>query len=36
MARRWWSLMAVGLATFMTYLDSSVTGTSNGGYAAKQ
>jgi EmrB/QacA subfamily drug resistance transporter len=25
MARRWWSLVAVGLATFMTYLDNNVT-----------
>jgi EmrB/QacA subfamily drug resistance transporter len=25
MARRWWALMAVGLATFMTYLDNNVT-----------
>ncbi|HTS97220.1 MAG TPA: MFS transporter [Streptosporangiaceae bacterium] len=24
MARRWWSLVAVGLATFMTYLDNNV------------
>src|SRR5215472_12472360 len=25
MARRWWALVAVGLATFMTYLDNNVT-----------
>ena len=25
MARRWWTLVAVGLATFMTYLDNNVT-----------
>jgi EmrB/QacA subfamily drug resistance transporter len=25
MSRRWWSLVAVGLATFMTYLDNNVT-----------
>ncbi len=25
MARRWWTLIAVGLATFMTYLDNNVT-----------
>jgi len=25
MARRWWALIAVGLATFMTYLDNNVT-----------
>ena len=25
MPRRWWGLVAVGLATFMTYLDNNVT-----------
>ena len=25
MSRRWWSLVAVSLATFMTYLDNNVT-----------
>ena len=25
MPRRWWTLVAVGLATFMTYLDNNVT-----------
>ena len=25
MPRRWWALVAVGLATFMTYLDNNVT-----------
>ncbi len=25
MARRWWTLVAVSLATFMTYLDNNVT-----------
>ena len=25
MSRRWWALVAVGLATFMTYLDNNVT-----------
>src|SRR6266700_3120322 len=25
MARRWWALVAVALATFMTYLDNNVT-----------
>jgi hypothetical protein len=24
MPRRWWTLVAVGLATFMTYLDNNV------------
>ena len=25
MSRRWWTLVAVSLATFMTYLDNNVT-----------